>query len=87
MAISSADFGEGAGDQFRAEVLRQEYPWAVGVMLCPDLQMLALEQGGNDNQILFCSPEICRNVGQSLIEFADKWKRGELPGLKWQEPK
>lgn len=77
MASELVNVGDGAGDQFKAEMLMQ-HPFTIAYGVCMGVAVL----GQRDAKILFMTPGMLRQVGGDLLQFADQWERGEIEGLK-----
>jgi hypothetical protein len=72
---------EDSAAQFRADMKMQTDLLSVGVMVNSEMQLASLAQG-TGHRIVFADPEMMREVGKHLIEFADAWESGAAPGLE-----
>ena len=69
------------GDQFIAEMASIENPW--NILLAYDAKncLVWLTQNSRHNFIAFQSPEALREAAKIMIDMADKWETGAIPGL------
>ena len=75
------------GSQFESEMKKQENPWNIFLSVNIADQLVLLLQDGGKIKMRFPHPEAMRIIAGFLNDYADKWERGELPGLKAPENK
>ncbi len=82
MSVTRKEYGDSPGDQFESE-MQASKPGAVSIAVSEPLQMVATTQG--ESIVVFVSPDMLRCVAHGMLDAADKWERGEVPGLKkWE---
>ena len=69
------------GDQFIAEMASLENPWHILLAYDAKNGLVWLTQNSRQNYTAFQSPEALREAAKLMVEMADKWEAGAIPGL------
>ena len=68
-------------DQFSGEMIRSASPYNIAVCMDEEHQVAVVVQNNGQNFLILPNPEVLRLAASALTDVADRWERGEHPGM------